>query len=445
LAGSCTLPLQPVDAQEAEAAADEGASAPDWLTDLDVDASSFRLIRDAQARRTYGVSGAGLAVAIVDSGANGGHPAIEHAVLPGRNFSSGGSEQDTNDVFGSGSHRAGVIAARDDQGVPEGVAPGAKIVPVKVFDEGGSASVENIVRALEWIADPQTRDRYQQEHRVTLSAVCLGIGVGENFTDVASVPERFQPIRQAINKLVASGIIVCAPAGNNFANEEGMAFPAICPETISVGTVYDANIKPQQDEVLIEYAGGINVFGMRRDQIAAFSQRLCPDSTPNKRGTDVFAPGVSILSVGSHREDKPLIQSGTAVSTAFVSGAVLLLQERSRTLTARVSKGEPQWLPDPELVRRCLYQGSVVIQDAGDESEPLDNVQHTDHTYRRLDLVGAIRALNQNYQGDVIRLRQMLLRDAAAKKGDNGAESVARPAFEKRSYILGKEVDTSQQ
>lgn len=426
-------------AQESKSVTEDGAKIPKWLAGADAGQTDFRLIRDRRAREQYDVYGRGLAVVVVDSGVNASHRSLDGRVLPGIDLTGNGDADDTQDRVGSGSHRAGIIAARGGPSVADGVAPATMVIPVRVYDHSGTVSVERLVEALNWIAD--AKERYRGEHGVLVSAVCLGIGVGGNYRDIDHVPGRLTPIRTAIRRLYELNIVVCAPAGNEFfkhGGAEGMTFPAIAPETISVGAVYDADVSPQADDSgpLIVYGDGAKVFATKRDTVAAFSQRLCAELAMDGQATDVFAPGVSIASCGT-REDDVFVQSGTAVSTAYAAGAVVLLQEKCRMLTSHL--GDEDWLPSVELIRRCLHRGGVEIVDIDDTVKPLDNVKHTHHEYRRLDVLQSLSVLEDLYQSDVMRIRQQLIKQS--KQGDG---NTFQPEGDKPFSILGRDLNVKQ-
>jgi len=104
-----------------------------------------------------GVRGAGATIAVVDTGVDLGHPDLSAKIVPGTDIvSKGGTDcppgpQDEN---GHGTHVAGIAAAITNNGIGvAGVAPDAKIMPVRVLDSSGSGSSDQIVAGIRWATD----------------------------------------------------------------------------------------------------------------------------------------------------------------------------------------------------------------------------------------------------------------------------------------------------
>src|SRR5207237_47786 len=78
--------------------------------------------------------GTGVTVAVLDSGVDAAHPDLAGRVLPGADFVDGSTDGRV-DFVGHGTTVAGLIAGRNDDGAGVvGVAPEAKILPVRVLD-----------------------------------------------------------------------------------------------------------------------------------------------------------------------------------------------------------------------------------------------------------------------------------------------------------------------
>jgi hypothetical protein len=101
--------------------------------------------------------GTGITVAVLDTGVNGNHEDLFGRVLPGRNVVSNNS--DTTDNHGHGTKVSGVIAARTNNGIGvASVAPGAKILPIKISNASdGVAYYSDMVDGIVWAADNGAR------------------------------------------------------------------------------------------------------------------------------------------------------------------------------------------------------------------------------------------------------------------------------------------------
>ena len=150
---------------------------------LDAEVDSF--VQIPQARAKFKVTGKGLAVVVVDTGVNPRHISFQGQLLPGKNFSTQGMADDTTDFDGHGSNVAGIIAAKQvapSEGMPTGIAPEAKIIPVKVFPGGG---FDKLNEALQFVLD--NIDDYKTRFGVTISAVNMSLGTGDNLQNDSGI------------------------------------------------------------------------------------------------------------------------------------------------------------------------------------------------------------------------------------------------------------------
>eukprot|EP00168_Porphyra_purpurea_P008443 TRINITY_DN20697_c0_g1_i1.p1 TRINITY_DN20697_c0_g1~~TRINITY_DN20697_c0_g1_i1.p1 ORF type:complete len:176 (-),score=63.59 TRINITY_DN20697_c0_g1_i1:400-927(-) len=99
---------------------------------------------DVEARPIFqGLDGAGVRVAVLDTGIDGTHPALVDRIdkEASRNFTFG-DPKDYTDRQGHGTHCAGIIAAEDRGAIMSGIAPAATIIALKVLGDDGSGSQE---------------------------------------------------------------------------------------------------------------------------------------------------------------------------------------------------------------------------------------------------------------------------------------------------------------
>jgi subtilisin family serine protease len=136
------------------------------------------------------LQGAGVKIAVLDTGADVDHPDLQ--IVDGYNAMRGGQREPYRDNNGHGTHIAGIIAARmNDRGII-GAAPRASIVAVKVLDENGAGYVSDLINGLQWV---------YAEH---IKLVNMSLGFFEDSV----------PLERAIQRLHRHGVIMVASAGN---------------------------------------------------------------------------------------------------------------------------------------------------------------------------------------------------------------------------------------
>jgi type VII secretion-associated serine protease mycosin len=249
------------------------------------------LARLAAERAWQSATGAGVLVAVVDSGVDPGNAHLADAVVPGVDLvGAAGDPAGRTDTAGHGTAVAGQIAARAlpdlDSGVV-GLAPDATILPVRVY----------------YADDDQAREQGVAPDAGRIAAgIDAAVAAGARVVNVSmSTPNDTPALADAVRRATAAGSLVVASAGNrNTSSDEtdGPRYPAAYDGVLAV-TAVDVDDQPAGDAI-----HGAHV--------------------------DVAAPGTNVLTTFHAAGDCMLSGEGSSTSfaTAYVSAAAALLAER---------------------------------------------------------------------------------------------------------------------
>ena len=290
----------------------------------------------------YGFTGAGIGVALIDSGVTPVAGLSDPGKLingPDVSFESQSEKLRYVDTFGHGTHMAGIIAGRDQVSsdydeVSEkmfvGIAPDASLVSVKTANADGATDVSQVIAAIDWVV------QHRNDNGMNIRVLNLSFG-----TDGIQ-SYLLDPLSFAIEQAWKAGIVVVVAAGND-GNGALLRNPALDPFVIAVGA-----------------ANG--------NSVADFSN--CGDKN---RSVDLVAPGKSIISLrnpGSsadilHPEarvdDRFFLGSGTSQAAAVVSGAVALLLDYRPDLSPDQVKALMMQAANPVRYASDLCQGAGMV------------------------------------------------------------------------------------
>jgi thermitase len=235
--------------------------------------------------------GAGQTVAVVDSGVDLGHDDLAGQVAAGgRNFVQGTDPNDLSDTLGHGTHVAGTIAARANNGLGVvGVAPFAKVLPLRVLDSGGQGFDSWVAQAFDYAGD------------LGLRVVNASLG-GERDSQTLAGAIAAHP-----------NTLYVVPAGNGGADGIG-----------------DNNDARRVLPCNLPYPNVVCVGATDEDD------RRAPFSNYGAASVDLFAPGVDIVS--TFPADRYVFQYGTSMATPHVSGEAALLLAAAPSLSSHELK-----------------------------------------------------------------------------------------------------------
>jgi hypothetical protein len=260
-------------------------------------------------------------VAIIDTGIGpvGGN---ELNVAGGVNCAADGLPVDQwQDLYevGHGTHVAGTIGARDGNGVGVvGVAPGARLWAVRVFDQGGWGDESTVLCGLDWVTSTRVAGAAPPGSQ-PIDVVNMSIeGSRFSYTEEC-LPGDPDPIHVAVCAATAAGITVVAAAGNG-ATDASSVVPAGYDQVITVGAITD-------------YDGG--GWGEASDGCSGEDDDSYAPYSNYGADVDILAPGTCVVSLRrSDSGDVTKRMTGTSMAAPHVTGAV-----------ARYLAGHPGTLP----------------------------------------------------------------------------------------------------
>ncbi len=320
-------------------------------------------------RAQYGYTGAGIGVAVIDSGITAFHDDLTISNKNGQrvtafvDFVNGRTTK--YDDWGHGTHVAGIIAGNgyDSLGLRSAIAPKANIVALKALDGEGRGKISNIIAALEWAITNRA------QYNIRVINMSLGAGVFESYNT--------DPLTLAAKKAVDAGIVVVAAAGNMGRSADGkpqygaIAAPGNAPWVLTVGASSTEGTIDRRD-----------------DKMASYSSRG-PTMIDHAAKPDLVAPGSGTVSLAVKNSllyntkagylvdgllgglngllnGKPyLTLSGTSMSTPVVAGTVALMLEANPKLTPNMVKAVLQYTAQVYPGYDYLTQGAGFVNSLG--------------------------------------------------------------------------------
>lgn len=217
--------------------------------------------------------GKGVKLVVIDTGIDMTHPELSGIIKGGWNAIS--TAATFNDDNGHGSHVAGTIAAKDDAKGVVGVAPEVDLYGVKVLDENGSGTFDDVIAGMLWAV----------ENKMEVANMSLGANSGN------------QALADAVEAMRKGGVILIAAAGNS---GRSVGYPAAYPGAIAVAASNSSD--------------GLASFSSRGPTVAVIAPGVGVKSTymggayDTLSGTSMAAPhaaGLAALYVATHKGASP--------------------------------------------------------------------------------------------------------------------------------------------
>jgi subtilisin family serine protease len=342
-------------------------------------AQGISLMKAGVYRSSY--NGAGVSVAIADSGVDYNHPRLggggfpNSKVIGGYDFGSNDADPAPEGDDAHGTACAG-IAAGDLGTVVDyigGVAPSAKIYALKIT-AGGSAFDDDILASWDWCISHKNDDPANP-----IVVISTSFGADRYFSTCDNSQASYAT---AANDLIAAGITVLVSSGNNgFC--DSMASPACISTVISVGAVFDANF------------GTIGFCIDDASCVPKTPDGACPSGweTTQATGPDVVTrysntAGFLTLLAPSHQAyttdivgssgyssgDYATGFGGTSAASPYVAGAVAVLQSAAQSLIGRL-------LTPVEIREKLTSTGDLVTDTKAAVTTPRVNLGRAIETF----------------------------------------------------------------
>ena len=220
-----------------------------------------------------GTGGAGVKVAVIDTGVYTSHPDLKENIIGCVDAQTPSLRKRCSDGNGHGTHVAGTIAAN---GKIKGVAPDVKIIAIKVCSNGGYCWSDDVARGVRYAAD-------NGANIVNLSLGGSSLAVDE---------------KNALDYAADKGVLIVAAAGNSGPSDNSINYPGAYYKVVAVGATDTS------------------------DGIASWSSRgnnyLTTPYLVEERDIEFAAPGVSVESTA--KNGCYATYSGTSMATPHVAG-----------------------------------------------------------------------------------------------------------------------------
>jgi subtilisin family serine protease len=237
-----------------------------------------------------GYTGAGVTVAVLDTGYDPTHPDLAGRVGAAQDFTGEGSAVDGH---GHGTHVAATIAgsgAASDAN-RKGVAPGARLIVGRVLDSSGSGDLSWVISGIEWAVAQGAR------------VVSLSLGAGPS--------DGTDPVSTAVDTLTEqTGTLFVIAAGNAGPDAGSVQAPGVATEALTVGAV--------------DKSGKLAAFSGRGPRLGDAAVK--PELTAP--GVNIVAARATGTSLGELVDDRYTSLSGTSMATPHVAGAAALLAQQ---------------------------------------------------------------------------------------------------------------------
>jgi serine protease AprX len=325
---------------------------------------------------THGYTGAGIGVAVIDTGVDGALPDFQSSNGTGSRVVETAvtdpNATSASDLYGHGTDVAGIIAGNSlnrsssdpSYGNYMGVAPNANLISIKASDDQGNSNVLDVIYALQFAVD------HQSDYNIRVVNMSLDSTTPQSYTS--------DPLDAAAESAWMHGMVVVAAAGNRGSASDAVQYaPANDPYVITVGAVDEnGQTNPANDSVASWSSQGTTQDGIQKPDVYAPGAHIVSVLAPNS----AFAGMCPTCVInGSY-----IRTGGTSMAAPMISGLVAdMLQYRS-TLTPNQVKGllmasqasdnpsiqipdamKMTWIWNPPVANQGLTPNSLITDASG--------------------------------------------------------------------------------
>src|SRR3990172_2450757 len=286
----------------------------------------YPTIVGADQLHLQGVTGAGVTVAVLDTGywgqaalnkntANAWRVLAQYDAVVNQVVASGTTSV-SNDGSGHGTHVTSIILSANPtsrSGAYQGIAPDANLVSVKAFDANGAGSYPDVIRGIDWVVANKIK------YNIRVLNLSFSAPPHSYYWD--------DPLNQAVMRAWQAGIVVVAAAGNTGPNVMTIGVPGNVPYVITAGAFSD-NYTPTNltDDRLASFsAAGPTVEGFVKPEVVAPGGPML--------GMMSFNTQIAVAHPEFHDSQKYFTMSGTSQATAVASGIAALMLQKNPLLT----------------------------------------------------------------------------------------------------------------